>query len=805
MDIIISKSQVPAATRNGRVYPEGSIIYVTNTNLPIGSTGGGNGVIGENGADGASGYSGYSGYSGLNGEAAAQGLSGYSGYSGINGIDGISGYSGATGERGISGYSGAQGLTGLSGYSGISPTGGTDVDFSYDEVGNILYVKNLELGSGYLRYLDGNQANGKVLTTNASGYATWETPTGGTGTQGISGYSGYSGFNGEDGKDGADGIQGISGYSGMTGQNGIGTQGISGYSGYSGTNGEDGKDGADGISGYSGYSGIDGTVADGYDYFLTSVGETVGAKITGKNASTMNGYKGLEFVGASGIEVAATGFNGGYQKITITGSGGGSGTGLTSVGLTMPSIMTVANSPLDENGTLAVTLNTQQPNLVFASPSGGSVPKVPTFRELTVNDLPTLPYDFYGAFKAGKTGALANIVGINSLLGLQGISFIEGSNVTITTAPQVDNTLGIIFNSTGGGTGTGTTGDWSFDGNTIGSKKTIGSLDNYGIGLITNGVERLTVGDGEGFVGIGRYPSYRLDVEGSIGIKGLRTVYVPNQTANTGSLIYGTGGGFLEGTVYKHNTHIGIGAGYYLATGARNTMVGSQAAYTSTNGRDNTSIGYRAGFAGTTGVSRTAVGTNAGASNTTGSSWTAVGENAGTSITTGGSWTAVGQGAALSITTGRSFTAIGNLAAGGITEGYGFIAIGNDAAKMMNNGSIAEKIRDGIYIGNSSTVSEINAINEIVIGNNAEGGGNHSVNLGNAQTVKTMLHGQVGIGMYSPTADIDIEGTTIRLRNNRTITSSTATGWKGEICWDNNYVYVCVADNTWKRTALQNW
>ena len=39
----------------------------------------------------------------------------------------------------------------------------------------------------------------------------------------------------------------------------------------------------------------------------------------------------------------------------------------------------------------------------------------------------------------------------------------------------------------------------------------------------------------------------------------------------------------------------------------------------------------------------------------------------------------------------------------------------------------------------------------------------------------------------------------------RTIASATATGVKGEWCWDADYIYVCIATNTWKRIALTTW
>ena len=39
----------------------------------------------------------------------------------------------------------------------------------------------------------------------------------------------------------------------------------------------------------------------------------------------------------------------------------------------------------------------------------------------------------------------------------------------------------------------------------------------------------------------------------------------------------------------------------------------------------------------------------------------------------------------------------------------------------------------------------------------------------------------------------------------RTIASATATGTEGEICWDADYLYVCVGTDTWKRIALATW
>jgi len=45
----------------------------------------------------------------------------------------------------------------------------------------------------------------------------------------------------------------------------------------------------------------------------------------------------------------------------------------------------------------------------------------------------------------------------------------------------------------------------------------------------------------------------------------------------------------------------------------------------------------------------------------------------------------------------------------------------------------------------------------------------------------------------------------LTISNTRTPSSASASGTKGTIAWDANYIYVCVANNTWKRAALTTW
>ena len=51
---------------------------------------------------------------------------------------------------------------------------------------------------------------------------------------------------------------------------------------------------------------------------------------------------------------------------------------------------------------------------------------------------------------------------------------------------------------------------------------------------------------------------------------------------------------------------------------------------------------------------------------------------------------------------------------------------------------------------------------------------------------------------------IDADGG-LQLASGTAPTSATATGLAGEIRWDANYIYVCVATNTWKRVAISTW
>jgi hypothetical protein len=50
-----------------------------------------------------------------------------------------------------------------------------------------------------------------------------------------------------------------------------------------------------------------------------------------------------------------------------------------------------------------------------------------------------------------------------------------------------------------------------------------------------------------------------------------------------------------------------------------------------------------------------------------------------------------------------------------------------------------------------------------------------------------------------------VKGSTIRINTDRTPSSSSDSAYKGEICWDSNYLYIAVDTNTWKRVGLSSF
>ena len=139
---------------------------------------------------------------------------------------------------------------------------------------------------------------------------------------------------------------------------------------------------------------------------------------------TANGGTGLTSVGSAnqvlGVNAAGTGLE--YKTVTaglgidVTNSAGVltiANTGVTSVGLSLPSIFSVSNSPVTTTGTLTASLATQAANTIFMGPASG-VDAAPTFRALTPADLPIQLYTENAVSPAANVASGDNSVAIGS-------------------------------------------------------------------------------------------------------------------------------------------------------------------------------------------------------------------------------------------------------------------------------------------------------------------------------------------------------------------------------------------------------
>lgn len=75
----------------------------------------------------------------------------------------------------------------------------------------------------------------------------------------------------------------------------------------------------------------------------------------------------------------------------------------------------------------------------------------------------------------------------------------------------------------------------------------------------------------------------------------------------------------------------------------------------------------------------------------------------------------------------------------------------------------------------------------------------------NVVSLTPSADGKVGVGTAAPSAMLDVNSDTMRLRTAKTPASISAPGNAGDICWDSGYVYVCIDTNSWKRAALATW
>jgi len=379
---------------------------------------------------------------------------------------------------------------------------------------------------------------------------------------------------------------------------------------------------------------------------------------------------------------------------------------------------------------------------------------------------------------AGRTGAVVLVKGD---VGLGNVDNTTDADKPVSTAQQTAlnlkaNILTPTFTAN-------ITTPLIIGGTAVGSnliyKSTTGAGTAAGIAhQFTGGTDGATVGMtilNNGNVGIGTAsPGSRLDVDGDVNI-------------STGSAYRLNGADVITAQTTLDNFFFGR-AGNLTMTGTSNIAIGVFALLNNTTGSFNTATGRNALRNNTTGDSNTASGAFALLSNTAGNNNTAFGRDALLNNTTGDSNTATGRNALRNNTTGNDNTATGLNAGFDNTTGSDNTFLGRNTGRGITTGS------NNTILGANVTGLAAGLANNIII---ADGAGNQRLNID--------ASGNVGIGTTTPTEKLDIVSDKIRLRTPNTPASATSAGAVGEICWDANYIYVCVSTNTWKRTAISTW
>lgn len=229
---------------------------------------------------------------------------------------------------------------------------------------------------------------------------------------------------------------------------------------------------------------------------------------------------------------------------------------------------------------------------------------------------------------------------------------------------------------------------WLLDGNTVGSEKFIGTLDNFDFPIRTNNVENVVVfATGQTGFGISASPLGKVHIEGISGGYALYTEFNAGATQNwsirdDGELRYASArGAFINGSA-PSQTYFGFNAGINLSDG--NTGFGAFVLSGTGAAIENVAMGGNAGF----GV-------------TTGNGSVFYGYNSGNAIVTPNGANRV------AITTGFNNTFIGQRTGGSAANRSDSIAIGCYAMTTANNQCV---------IGGTADNAEYYGVNDVYIG-----------------------------------------------------------------------------------------
>lgn len=464
---------------------------------------------------------------------------------------------------------------------------------------------------------------------------------------------------------------------------------------------------------------------------------TIGAQQASAKLSSLasltyvSGTPFVKMTGANTFALDTNTYLTGNQTITV--SGDASGSGATTIALTLATV----NSNI---GTFNnVTVNAK-----------GLVTAASNVAYLTANQTITLSGNVTGSGTTSITTTIGNNVVTNAMLAQIATARIRGrvtagtGNVEDLTGTQATTLLDTFTSALKGlapASGGGTTnflradGTWaapSGGGGTPGGSNRQIQYNNSGafgadanfswstgsnllVGTSTdNGVDKLQVS--------GSAIATRLKVNTSGQTLEINNYY----SGGNGRNIWIGGGGSSSNSSAWGNVSLGDNAMLSTTSAFFNTAIGASALQLITSGDRNMAIGFEALYSTTSGTRNVGVGVNALGTNSTGSNNMAIGTAALLLSTTAGDNVAVGSDALRLITTGSNN-----------------IAFGTDAGRRISAGGDNQTSNQSIYIGQDTRSSANGNTNEMVFGHNAIGQGSNTVTLGNSSITKTFLRGTV--------------------------------------------------------------
>jgi len=158
----------------------------------------------------------------------------------------------------------------------------------------------------------------------------------------------------------------------------------------------------------------------------------------------------------------------------------------------------------------------------------------------------------------------------------------------------------------------------------------------------------------------------------------------------------------------------------------------------------------------------------------------------------------------------------------GVSDNWAGLVVENDGLGAMldlrnaSQSTICQWLQDGTYEGVNVTFEQTVGDKVSLYGNMLGDAGGYCYGL---EANFGYHKGSSGHRWYighnaddGATASMELNNTGLQLKwgvlnvkNEKTPASASAAGTQGDIVWDSNYMYVCVATNTWKRTALSTW